>query len=570
MTELNSEKIFSSKETLRDIILLTIWSGVLFLCALTLKSYYIAGQPPLWDNLSYQKQALQFLTNGLEGNWIESLNEVWDLIYPAYIISLAISFLLFGLNPVSPYIVSAFFGTACIVVVYLLSKELGANKRIAFWGVIFFSLLPTFFYQNFLQTRNDFPLAFFITLSWVFLLQGIKRKDIKLAFFAGATAGIGTLFKASAPGYVAWGILALSFLPEKYIQTNFKDRMKLGLLFLGGAVFSCGWHYLPHLDETLSYYSSWGNRNPWVISQYNLQLNWTDYFFYVRNIIFLHLGEKISLGITIISGILLIRWSIIKRSINLTEKQSKELPLILLVLTAGILPIIFISLTQSLSTLGDTPILPLIAAGSLAFVGRISYGIVIPKVFLISLLLVCLILSLTNSSLLFPTYPDQVKDIEKLSHSTLEIRKEFGLGKTPMLQIFSHPIYNADTLAWLWMINPKIDRNLVPSNITQKTQLAFPENSEGIALKLKKRYALILLSEFSGTTIQGETFATLNRLHSKINSQVYKQGQFLKLRSLDLAGGRFPIHFMLNKNFSALHSTQARTDNLTKWGGEIQ
>ena len=49
---------------------------------------------------------------------------------------------------------------------------------------------------------------------------------------------------------------------------------------------------------------------------------------------------------------------------------------------------------------------------------------------------------------------------------------------------------------------------------------------------------------------QGEKFNTLNRLHSKINSALAKQGQFLKVRSLDLEGGRFPVHFMLNKNFS--------------------
>ncbi len=567
MTELNTEKNFSSNETLRDILLFTIWSVVLCLCALTLKSYYIAGRPPLWDNLSYQKQTLQFLTICLEGNWIEALNEVWGSMTPAYLISLSISFLLFGLNPISPYIVSAFFSAACMAAVYLLAQELGASKRMAFWGVISFTLLPNFIYQNFLQTRNDFPLAFFITLSWVFLLRGIKRKDIKLAFFAGVIAGIGTLFKASAPGYIAWGILAFCFLPEKYIQTNLKDRMKLALLFVGGAVFSCGWHFLPNLGQILSYYASWANANSWVISQYNLQAKWTDYFFYLKNIIFFHIGEKFFLGITIVSGILLIRWSIIKSSINVKEKYSKELPLIFLVLTAGILPIIFISWRQSFSSLGDVPVLPLIATGSLAFVSRISYGIAIPKVILISLLPVCLILSISNLPLIEKQF--SAKDIEKFSHDTLEIRKEFGLGKTPMMQVFSHPIYNVDSLAWFWLINQKTDRNLVHSPTIDKDLLIFPENSKTIASKLKK-FPLIILSEFSGSTIQGEKFSTLNRLHSKINAQIYKQGHFLKIRSLDLEGGRFPIYFMLNKNFSVLRSTHITTDNWITWGGEVQ
>ena len=89
-----------------------------------------------------------------------------------------------------------------------------------------------------------------------------------------------------------------------------------------------------------------------------------------------------------------------------------------------------------------------------------------------------------------------------------------------------------------------------------------------IASKLT-RFPLLILSEFPGTTIQGEKFNTLNRLHSKINSALHEQGDFLKLRSVNLEGGRFPIHFMLNKNFSVLRSTNTTVDNWTKWGGEV-
>ena len=378
---------------------------------------------------------------------------------PAYLISLSISFLLFGLNPISPYIVSAFFSAACMAAVYLLAQELGASKRTAFWGVISFTLLPNFIYQNFLQTRNDFPLAFFITLSWVFLLRGIKRKDIKLAFFAGVIAGIGTLFKASAPGYIAWGILVFLVFPEKYIQTNFKDRLKLALLFFGGAVLSCGWHFLPHLRQILSYYTTWGNAKAWVTSQYNLQGNWTDYFFYLKNIIYFQLGEKIFLGITIISGGLLIRWFIKRQILNYSEEKSKESTLITLVTLAGVIPIVFLSLRQSFANGAEIPTLPLLAVGSLAYLNRISLGITIPKVFLSSLLPVCLILSIYNLPIIEKQFP--AKDIEKFSYATMEIRKKFGLSNTPMMQVFSHPFYNVDSLAWTWLMDPKIDKSLI-------------------------------------------------------------------------------------------------------------
>ena len=231
MTEAHLSETASSNETLRDILLFIIWGGILCLCAFTLKNYYLAGQPPLWDNLAYQQKALNILTNWLDGDLEKALKNIYTEKTPAYLLAIASSFLLFGFNPYSPYLVSAFFGVGLMIALYLLGQELGIGKRTTFWGVIFLSLLPNFIYQNFLQTHIKFPLAFFITLVWVFLLRGIKSKENKLVFFAGIIAGIATLFNASAPGYIAWGILVFLVFPEKYIQTKFKERLKLALLF---------------------------------------------------------------------------------------------------------------------------------------------------------------------------------------------------------------------------------------------------------------------------------------------------------------------------------------------------
>jgi len=138
-----------------------------------------------------------------------------------------------------------------------------------------------------------------------------------------------------------------------------------------------------------------------------------------------------------------------------------------------------------------------------------------------------------------------------------------------MMQVFSHPIYNVDSLAWLWLMNPKKDKSLIHVPVKKKNLFIFPEDGDVIASNLK-RFPLLILSEFPGTVIQGEKFNTLNRLHSKISSALEKQKHFLKLRSLYLEDGGFPIHFMLNKNFSILHPKNITADNWTKWGGEIQ
>ena len=559
-------KTGNEKEQLQDLILIVAWGILLTLYALSIKNYYLAGQPPLWDNLAYQQKALNILTNWLDGDLEKALKNLYAEKTPAYLLAIASSFLLFGFNPYSPYLVSAFFGVGLMIALYLLGQELGIGKRTTFWGVIFLSLLPNFIYQNFLQTHIKFPLAFFISLVWVFLLRGIKSKENKLVFFAGIIAGIATLFNASAPGYITWGILVFLVFPEKYIQTNFKDRLKLALLFFGGAMLSCGWYFLPHLGQVLSYYVYWNNAKAWMASQYNLQGNWTDYFFYIKNIIFFQLGEKIFLGITFISGILVIRWFIKRQKLNYSEEKSKESKLITLVTLAGAIPIVFLSLRQFFANGAEIPTLPLVAVGSLAFLNRISCGITVPKFLLSSLLPICLVLSIPNLPIIEKQF--SAKDLNTLSEETMKTRKEFGLGNTPMMQVFSHPIYNVNSLAWLWLLNPKIDKDLV-HRTTEKHLLFFPEDGEKIASKLTK-FPFLIKSEFPGTIIKGEPFHTFNRLHSEINSAIKEQNQFIKLKKINLENEKFPIYFLINKNFSVLRPKGEATDGWLEWESEVE
>ena len=58
MSEGYTKETASYEEMLRDILLFIIWGGILYLCTLTLKNYYLNAQPPLWDNLEYQQRAL--------------------------------------------------------------------------------------------------------------------------------------------------------------------------------------------------------------------------------------------------------------------------------------------------------------------------------------------------------------------------------------------------------------------------------------------------------------------------------------------------------------------------------
>jgi len=150
----------------------------------------------------------------------------------------------------------------------------------------------------------------------------------------------------------------------------------------------------------------------------------------------------------------------------------------------------------------------------------------------------------------------------------MKTRKEFGLGNTPMMHVFSHPIYNVDSLAWLWLLNPKIDKDLV-HRTTEQHLLFFPEDGEKIASKLTK-FPFLIKSEFPGTIIKGEPFHTFNRLHSEINSAIKEQNQFIKLKKIKLENEKFPIYFLINKNFSVLRPKGETADGWLAWESEVE
>ena len=123
MTENHISEIQYKKENRRDILLIMAWASIVTLCSFSLKNYYLAGKPPLWDNLAYQQNALNILTNWLDGDLEKVLKNLYTEKTPAYLLAIASSFLFFGFNPFSPYLVSAFFGVACMIALYLLGQE---------------------------------------------------------------------------------------------------------------------------------------------------------------------------------------------------------------------------------------------------------------------------------------------------------------------------------------------------------------------------------------------------------------------------------------------------------------
>jgi hypothetical protein len=559
--------IFNSAK-INDIFLLFIWCILLLLCTHTLQVYFLSGQPPFWDNLGYQTDALHILRDWLEGDWQNAIKSLYASRSPAHLLTLGFGYLVLGINTYSPYVISALFGFACLAAIYTLSVELGASRRAALWGVLIYSISSNFLYQNFLQTRNDFQLAFFITLSWILFIQAIKSESYKTIFFAGICAGLGTLFKASAPGYVIFGIFAFLMISEKYIHLPVKVRIKFIAFFVAGAVIVSGWHYLPHLKETFAYYDSWGkDAAAWKTSQYNLQSIWLDYLFYPRNIVHTHIGVLVSWFLSGMFMLLLIRRYIIRKPPSVSGRAIDDYALLKLTIGAAILPLAFISWKQSYSSLGDVPVLPLLMASGIVLIAKLCDGLTIHRYILIPMLLLGLGASLPTMPIVERQFI--ANDLDKFSSEISEFRQQYGLRNSQMLQIYGHPIYNVDTYSWLVLVNHN-DKSVLPAmSPIDLTNVLFPEDANLIASKLLQ-YPMLIVSEFPGSVIDGAQFHTFNRLHKEINASLANEGQFIKLHTVILENGKFPIYIALNKNYSVFRPTSVTDDQWTEWRGEVE
>lgn len=138
--------------------------------------------PPAWDNLAYQLEAVKLARSFFEGDSSIIRSYLGDNIPVGYIFSLSLSYVLFGFFPASPYIISALFGFGNLTLTYLLSVELNVKRGYALLACLGLSTLPNFIYNNFLQTRNDFALSFFILLFLYLLILSLKEKSVPLVF----------------------------------------------------------------------------------------------------------------------------------------------------------------------------------------------------------------------------------------------------------------------------------------------------------------------------------------------------------------------------------------------------
>ena len=165
--------------------------------------------------------------------------------------------------------------------------------------------------------------------------------------------------------------------------------------------------------------------------------------------------------------------------------------------------------------------------------------------------------------------PQTGKDYRHFAHEIKNFRNLYGLDGVPFMQVFSHPVYNADTLIWLWHINMEGSSiKLKKSRIKDVHKLLHPESAELIANKLSS-IPFLIISERNAIEIGGEPFHTLNRLHTEINKAIVDNQQFIRMKTISVDNGSFPVHFYLNRNFELVKPIKPTADGWTEWGGEV-
>lgn len=554
------------KEDKKNIFILALWSIVLFLIAKSFRAYYSMDVPPAWDNLAYQIEAIKIARTFIEGNANIMLSFFGENIPIGYIFSLAIGYILFGFESSSPYIVSALFGFGNLLIMYFLSVELKVRRSFAFFSCLIISTLTNFLYHNFLQTRNDYALSFFIILFVFILIRAVKISSSSLFFLAGVFSGIGTIFKLSAPGYFFWIYLLFIIIPNN--KMSFRLRAKNLLFSMLGAFLACGWFFLPALSKIVKYYSMWGE-----ISQamYYLKSFSDLYLFYLKNLVLLQLSPIISISLVFVflGGLFL---GVLIKSIKnfkvefLTLVNTAE---IYLIIGSYLMVICFLTLNKSYSYGGDTPVISLMYVFLIVIFNAVFYYLKFDKNYFY--ILIILFLSVTlfrNYKKISNQYIYPISEFTEFVSKTKQFRNKYLLNDVKFVQMFSHPVYNSLAVIWnLHLTNQERVKDLILSTPSTEESF-FLDHSQSVPdlVKILSTYPFLILPGEDPIQHGGEYFSPINIHSSEIKDQILKSGIFECEETFTFGKKPFPLNFCLSKSHRTFKFSKFSGDGWLEWG----
>ncbi|MBM3247385.1 phospholipid carrier-dependent glycosyltransferase [Candidatus Pacearchaeota archaeon] len=241
MVESNQKKISNSSKGIFDRTISFIFSNderkwliLLLIIGFILRFIAANNIEPNADEMVHGPHAIGIVDSG-------GVGRIWQSITWSYLTDLSYS--IFGINLWSARFLSVLFGTFCILLVFLLTKELFKGK-----AALIASALFTFSSFSIIYTRieMDIPAIFFILLASYLFIKQIKRNNslsMLAALFLGVAALIKTLSLFFLPVFVLYYLsLNKNYNSEKAWYSLIKFGIIIALLFSPIIIHNVLWY----------------------------------------------------------------------------------------------------------------------------------------------------------------------------------------------------------------------------------------------------------------------------------------------------------------------------------------
>jgi len=317
-----------SVSTGRSRTLLLFSAAALSMCFLHLQSERsVRGSiPPDSDSLSYQNNALNDLYLWQRGKL--SLYEFCfgsaslRFLPPLHKWSLEAGYLVFGINNLSPYAVSAIWLFLAGLALFLSVRYVTGNEFLAAASGLALLATPAALNFGFMSSRNDWPVTALSLTGFYWLITSELFKNRARCLVAGLFWGLATLVKSSVFGYLFLPVLALA--AGAIARRRHIARSQVVNAILAGfvMVMISGWFYAHAYRDVIEYYTFWSSTNlANVLSQYQLHTVLDQRLFYVRNL-WLQLGPPASLMVFSGLGLLAGMWWPMRYALSNTKRYA--------------------------------------------------------------------------------------------------------------------------------------------------------------------------------------------------------------------------------------------------------
>jgi hypothetical protein len=226
------------ERTALALIVMLAFSIRLYLC---LTSFCIAG-----DGVAYLAMAREFAA----GDSAKALATVFSPLYPWFV---AIVHRLIPDWELAGDAVSAILGSAAVVSVYWLTREVFERRDLALGAAVLVAIHPEMAAYS-ASVRTEAGFIFFLTTAVWLLIAGLKQKRIAVVAAAGFVGGLAYLYRTEAFGLLMFGVGFMLMAAWWWRQWSFVWTIAAIAIFTTGFLIVAS-PYLIYLRETTGHWS---------------------------------------------------------------------------------------------------------------------------------------------------------------------------------------------------------------------------------------------------------------------------------------------------------------------------